>query len=88
MTTKVSYCKNTTYLLLCFVKSLPWLFNRNLLTDFKISFYRNIVRQNVSCELGLRMKIIERLNFGLKITCIFIPREVIENIEFFLQKIN
>ncbi len=34
-------CKKT-YLVLCFVKSLPWLFNRNLLTDIKISFYRNI----------------------------------------------
>jgi len=42
MTTKVSYCKNTTYLVLFFVKSLPWLFNRNLLTDIKISFYHNI----------------------------------------------
>jgi len=42
MTTKVSYCKNATYLVLCFVKSLPWLFNRNILTDIKISFYRNI----------------------------------------------
>ena len=42
MTTKVSYCKNTTYLVLCFVQSLPWLFNRTLLTDIKISFYRNI----------------------------------------------
>jgi len=42
MTTKVSYCKNTIYLVLCFVKSLPWLFNINLLTDIKISFYRNI----------------------------------------------
>jgi len=42
MTTKVSYCKNTTYLVLCFVQSLPWLFNRALLTDIKISFYSNI----------------------------------------------
>jgi len=42
MTTKVSYCKNTTYLVLCFVQSLPWLFNRTLLTDIKMSFYRNI----------------------------------------------
>jgi len=32
------------------VKSLPWLFNRNLLTEIKIYFYRNIVCQNVSCE--------------------------------------
>jgi len=30
------------YLDLWFVKSLPWLFNRNLLTEIKISFYRNI----------------------------------------------
>jgi len=43
MTTEVCYCKNTTYLVLCFVQSLPWLFNRALLTDTKISFYRNIV---------------------------------------------
>jgi len=28
--------------MLCFVKSLPWLLNRNLLTEIKISFYRNI----------------------------------------------
>jgi len=55
MTTKGSYFKNATYLVLCCVKSLPWLFNRNLLTDIKISFYRNIVCRNVSCELGLNM---------------------------------
>jgi len=42
MTTKVSYCKNTTYFVLCFVKILPWLFNRTLLTDIKIYFYRNM----------------------------------------------
>jgi len=40
---KVSYYKNTTYLVLCFVKNLPWLINRNLLTEIKISFYCNIV---------------------------------------------
>ncbi len=38
MTTKVSYCKNTTYLVLCFVQSLPWLFNRTLLTEIKYLF--------------------------------------------------
>ena len=36
--TKVSHYKNTTYLVLCFVKSLPWLFNRNLLTESKYLF--------------------------------------------------
>ncbi len=36
-----------------FIKSLPWFFARNLLTDIMISFYRNIVCQNVSCEFGL-----------------------------------
>jgi len=44
--TKVSYNINTTYLVLCFVKTLPWLFNRNLLTEIKISFYRNIAILN------------------------------------------
>ncbi len=39
-----------------FFQSLPWLFNRNLLlknVNVAISFYRNIVRQNVQCEQGL-----------------------------------
>jgi hypothetical protein len=36
--TKVSYYKNTTYLVLCFVKSLPWLFNRNLWPKSKYLF--------------------------------------------------
>jgi len=30
------------YLDLWFIKSLPWLFNRNLLTEIKRYFYRNI----------------------------------------------
>ncbi len=38
MTTKVSYCKNTTYLVLCFVLSLPWLFYKTLLTEIKYLF--------------------------------------------------
>jgi len=63
MTTKVSYCKNTTYIVLCFVKSLPWLFNRNLLTDIKISFYRNIVCRNVSFELGLNIIFLNGIAF-------------------------
>jgi len=66
MTTKVSYCKNTTYPVMCFVKSLPWLFNRNLLTDIKISFYRNIVCRNVSCELGLTQLSVSIYNFLAK----------------------
>jgi len=40
--TKVIFYKNTTYLVMCYVKSLPWLFNRNLLNEIKISFHRNI----------------------------------------------
>jgi len=42
------------YLDLWFIKSLPWLFNRNLLTEIKIAFYRNIVCKNVSCEKVLK----------------------------------
>ncbi len=34
--TKVSSYKNTAYLLLCFLKSLHWLVNRNLLTKIVI----------------------------------------------------
>jgi len=48
------------YLVLCFVKRLPWLFIRNLLTEIKISFYRNIAilcGKNVSCEQGLTQTI-------------------------------
>ncbi len=39
---KVSSSRNMNYLELWSVKSLPWLFNRNLWTEIKISFYRNI----------------------------------------------
>ncbi len=58
MTTKVGYCEKTTYLVLCFVKSLPWWFNINLLTDIKISFYRNIAilcaeMSRVNCVLSI-----------------------------------
>jgi len=46
-TTKVSSYKNFVYLVLWFDKSLPWPID---IHGPKIFFYRNIVRQNVSCE--------------------------------------
>jgi len=42
--TKVSSEKNVVYLELIFVKSLPWPLD---IHGIKLSFYRNIVRQNV-----------------------------------------
>jgi len=42
MTNQGKLLTNIKYPDLWFVKSLPWLFNRNLLTEIKISFYRNI----------------------------------------------
>jgi hypothetical protein len=42
---------------LCFVKSLPWLFNRNLLTDIKISFY---------CNTAILCAEMSRVNWDLK----------------------
>ncbi len=50
MTNQGKLLTNIEYLDVWFFKSLPWLLNRNLLTEIKISFYRNIVCQNVSCE--------------------------------------
>jgi len=46
-TTKVSSYQNLVYLVLWFDESLPWPID---IHGPKISFYRNIVRQNVSCE--------------------------------------
>jgi len=43
--------KNTTYLLLYFVKSLLWLVIKTY--ALKISFYCNIVCKNISCDMGL-----------------------------------
>jgi len=41
---KVSSYEDTTNLVLCFVKSLPWLVYRHHLTKLKIYFYRNFYR--------------------------------------------
>jgi len=38
---------------LCFVKSSPWLVIGTYVSKKSISFYRNIVCKNVSCDVGL-----------------------------------
>jgi len=47
---------SSKYLVLCFVKSIPWLFNRNLLTEIKYLFYRNIAILCAKCLVWLGPK--------------------------------
>jgi len=66
------FLKNTTYLVLCFVKSLPWLAIETFVLKLSISYYRNIVCKNVSCDVGLatRIKGFRVINSQTKITTI------------------
>jgi len=70
MTTEVCYCKNTTYLVLCFVQSLPWLFNRALLTDTKIKLkprkYAKNFESTIEATLTKKLK-----RFLIKMQIIF-----------------
>jgi hypothetical protein len=52
--------QNIKNLDLWFYKSLPWPIeiDGSKIFFIALSFYRNIVRQNVSCDMGLRMIIL------------------------------
>ena len=89
MTTKVSYCKNTTYLVLCFVTSLPWLFNRNILTEIKIYFYCNIaiLCAKISCLNGPKNGLI--LSIRRKRSSIYREiKDCLKNLNFFPASIK
>jgi len=73
------------YLDLWFLKSLPWLVIE--IHGSKISFYRNIVRQNVLCEYGLRLMIIfESLLNTFESSSIFEAARAIPKIDLSLKQ--